>query len=141
MLYEEKTVEIGTWIETGRELTRCPSYYAADHETLRTVAGEYPARVMFVGGYNVPMPQWVLVKMAADRLNGRLYSGFGGNNFASTELPAERIEYSEQRGAYLIRELVASGKLRLAPAFAWMIEAEYPWQADGAPKTFAEVGA
>lgn len=133
-------VRIGTWIEKeSREINRCPSYYAADHETLKTVAGEYPAELEFVGGYTVPMPYWLLVGIPADRIDGRLYSGFAGVNFASTELPKKRVTYHLQSYHYQIPELVEQGWLKLDPAFEWLLVKHYAWQEPGAPKDWDAV--
>lgn len=136
-------VVIGMWIESeAREISHCPSYYAADHETLAIKPGYYPARLIFQGGYNIPMPYWLMVTLESERIEGRLYSGFGGNNFASTELPkGEAVRHSLQMYQYQIREYVAAGKLILSSGFEWLNapEGEYSWQRPGAPKEWSEV--
>lgn len=116
------SVIIGTWHEKAeRTISRCPSYYAADTETLRTHVGDYPARISLQGGYAIPMPYWLLVSIEATRVEGRLYSGFGGVNFASTDLPAgEVVTYGVQAYRHSIPELVAAGTLTLAPAFEFL---------------------
>lgn len=118
--------EIGTWHEAEREIRHCPSYYAADHETLKTKAGDYPARLCFKGGYTKPMPEWLLVSVASTRIDGRLYSGFGGNNFASTELEAGAdVAYHVQKNAYQIADCVKAGTLTLKPEFEWLASDNY----------------
>lgn len=138
-----RTVVIGTWHEPeAREFSRCPSYYAADTETLRVEPGDYQARVTFEGGYNVPMPYWLLVGIECTRVSGRLYSGFGGVNFGSTELKAgELVRYCSQMYSYQIPELVKSGKLTLDPKFEWLMTSPGAWQHPDAPKTWADVAA
>lgn len=128
MFHGEMTVRIGTWHEReARTVNRCPSYYAADHETLQTVPGDYPLNLRIVGGYTVPMPYWLLVSVPADRTDGRLYSGFGGVNFASTELPRERTTYTVQMYAYQLAELVAAGKVTVDAPFAGLVDDRIEW--------------
>lgn len=135
------TIKIGTWHEASREITRCPSYYAADTETLVTEAGDYDANLTFEGGYTIPMPYWLLIGIDSVRKSGRLYNGFGGVNFSSTELPAdEAVRYTIQTYKYMIPEMVASGRLTLDPAFEWL-NCERPTDHPNAPKTWAEVAA
>lgn len=120
-------VKIGTWHEEGREITRCPGYYAADSETLKTIPGDVDAFVDYVGGYNVPMPYWLVVSIPATRLRGTLYSGFGGVNFASTELKkGEAITYGMQGYRYHIKQWVAAGRLTLDERFSFLMD-EKPW--------------
>lgn len=135
-----KTIQIGTWHEPApREFTRCPSYYAADHETLRVQPGDYPAKVTFEGGYNIPMPYWLIVGVDCKRVSGRLYSGFGGVNYSSTELkPGEDVIHVIQAYAYQIKDMVKAGKLTLLPEYSWLT-ADPAWQHPNAPKTWAEV--
>lgn len=133
-----RTIKVGTWHErAAREVTRCPSYYAADTETLRTVPGDYPVRIAFVGGYMVPMPYWLLVGIDAERVDGRLYSGFGGVNFASTELPkGEAVRYTIQGYDYELGKMVEDGHITLEPGFEWMLGGAYErsWKHPDAPK-------
>jgi len=138
----EKEITIGTWNETtSRDITHCPSYYAADFETLRTTPGAYELRLMFVGGYTVPMPYWLLCRIDATRIAGALYSGFGGNNFASRALPKdETVPYRLQTYSYELRKLVEDGRVTLRPGFDWLL-AEKPWDAPGAPQDWAAVSA
>lgn len=136
-------VIIGTWHERApREFTRCPSYYAADTETLRVKPGEYLARITFEGGYTIPMPYWLLIGIDTERVEGRLYSGCGGLNFAVTELKAgEAVRYTIQQYRYQIREAVESGWLTLKPEFEWLnCGAERAcWDHSDAPKTWDDV--
>jgi hypothetical protein len=117
-------VQIGWWIEAqSRDETHCPSYYAADTETLRTTPGRYPLYMTYMGGYMIPMPQWLLANVPSVRLEGRLYSGFGGNNFASTELKAgEAIDCREMYAVYSVGELADKGQIELLPNWEWLIE-------------------
>jgi len=112
-------------VNEASEVTRCPSYYAADHETLRLKPGRYPVRVMVEGqelfkngvdGKWCPVPRWLLVGVASERVSGRLYNGFGGVNYSSTELPAgEAVEYGLQFNPYQIAGLIAAGKVEPLP--------------------------
>lgn len=134
-----KTITIGKWIEReSRDVTQCPSHYAADHETLRTKPAEYDARLRFEGGYTVPMPYWLLVTVEADRIDGRMYSGFGGRNFASEALPKEPRPLLIQMYHYHIPQLVNDGRLRLNPGFEWLLT-DTCWQHQDAPKTWADI--
>jgi hypothetical protein len=135
-------IEIGTWHEReARELTRCPSYYAADHETVVTKPGDYPVRVTFEGGYLVPMPYWLVGAIPAVRKSGALYSGFGGNNFASTKLPAgEEVSWSIQSYVYEISKFVEDGRLTLKPGFEWLLE-KVAFNHPNAPKSWDAVRA
>lgn len=140
-----KTVTIGTWLEPeARTIDRCPSYYAADTETLRIVPGKYPLRVTFETGYTVPMPYWLLATVDTVRESGRLYSGFGGVNFASTELaPGEPVRHTFQCYAYQLEELVAKGHVVVDPRFGWLVggPGAAVWKREGAPKSWADVDA
>lgn len=135
------TVKVGVWREVERVIDRCPSYYAADHERLRTIAGEYDARLIFSGGYTVPMPQWLVVGIPGVRVSGALYSGCGGLNFAKRDLPAgEAVSFTVQTYPYHIPELVAAGRLVLLPGFEWLMS-EHSWQHPDAPKDWNAVCA
>lgn len=133
---------VGYWREPeARTLTHCPSYYAADTETLAIPAGRYPVRLSFAGGYTVPMPQWLLVGIDCTRVSGRLFSGFGGVNFAHRDLPAgEPVRHCLQLYAYQAAELEASGRLELLPGFEWVRERK-PWEHVNAPKDWQAVSA
>ncbi len=134
-----KTCRIGTWHEKAtRDVVQCPSYYAADTETLRTAQGDYPISVGFQTGYSVPIPYWLFVAIDAEHISGRTYSGFGGNNFASRELPLESIPLRLQMYAYGLSDLVDSGKVTIDAEFEWLLS-DRPWQHADAPKTFAEI--
>lgn len=135
------TLTIGKWIEESRDITHCPSYYAADHETIRTKAGEYPVNLKFVGGYLVPMPYWLTIGIAGDRISGALYSGFGGVNYSKTDLPLEPTTYCLQLYSYGLPELVASGKVTLDAGFEWLAENKSAWQHEKAPKTWEALAA
>lgn len=135
---------VGDWREPeAREITHCPSYYAADSETLRVKPGAYPARVHFAGGYTVPMPYWLLVGLDCERVAGRLYSGFGGVNHSHTELPAgEPVRHTLQMYAYSIGEAVRAGRMTLRPGFEWLADASPGrafWQHPDAPATWERV--
>lgn len=137
------SVIVGTWHEReARDITRCPSYYAADYETLRTMPGDYPVRVTFEGGYTIPMPYWVLVGINSTRVNGALFSGFGGNNFAKTDLPAgEAVTYSLQTYVHTIPDMVADGRLTLAPGFEWLNDKDHGRVIAAGPRTWDAVRA
>lgn len=137
------TIEIGTWNEpAAREFSHCPSYYAADTETLTVKPGHYPARLTFEGGYTIPMPYWLLIGIDCERVSGRLYSGFGGNNFAHTELPkGEAVRHTIQMYQYQIADCVANGRLTLHPGFEWLLgkAGDAVWNHPDAPKTWDAV--
>lgn len=112
-------VLIGHWNEPeARELDNSPSYYAADWETLRTRPGRYPVFMTVEGGYNIPMPYWVLVAIDADRVAGKLYSGFGGVNFGSEDLPKEPTQYRIQSKACWLAKTVEGGHIELLPEWS-----------------------
>jgi hypothetical protein len=133
------TMTIGTWNETApREITHCPSYYAADTETLAIRPGTYPVRVTFEGGYTVPMPYWLLVGIDTTRVSGRLFSGCGGVNYGATELPAgEAVRYVVQMHQYGLRKLVDAGRVTLAPGYEWLL-GDKPWEDADAPKDWTD---
>lgn len=133
------TVTVGTYHEKGRRIQRCPSYYAADYEVLDLVPGDYPLRLTFEGGYMVPMPYWILARIDALRVEGALFSGYGGVNFGRTDLPAgEAVTYGLQTYRYLVPQMVADGDVTLAPGFEWLL-ADMPWTHADAPKTWEAV--
>jgi hypothetical protein len=80
-------VNVGKIEEVARQQQRNPTYYAADWEILDIIPGLYDLYVEFVGGYLVPMPYWLHRRIDAIRVDGMLYSGFGGKIFSSTPLP------------------------------------------------------
>lgn len=109
-------VKIGTWIEReARDITQCPGSYAADSETLRTRPGRYDLFVTVEGGYNYPMPYWLVVRIDADRIAGTTYSGFGGHNFASQALPKAPKPYCLQTWVYQLRSMIEKGNVELLP--------------------------
>jgi hypothetical protein len=99
----------------GEQVTRCPSYYAADSETLALEPGEYPLSPSTVDGRAADWsdPYYLNAAVPARRIDGRLYSGFGGCNFASRELPCEPVTYYWSVYAYHLGGLLESGKVRL----------------------------
>lgn len=109
------TIRIGDWIEpTEREITRCPSYYAADYETLRVRPQRVPLLLQFGCGYTVPMPKWLLASVKSERLSGKLYSGCGGVNYSSRDLPAgEAVDYVHQLYSYELPRLIETGRVEL----------------------------
>jgi hypothetical protein len=144
MYYGETSVVVGEWVEkVARDLTHCPSYYAADTETIRTRPGRYPASVIFTGGYLVPMPYWLVARIDGDRIAGRLYSGFGGHNFASRELPQEPAPWHVQTYVSAIPKLVAEGVLEIKPQFAGLVaehRAQIEWARQYEPDDLRALG-
>lgn len=107
------------WVEAeARDVTRCPSYYAADWETLRTRPGTYPMRLTTIDGRDCPAgdqwPYYLTTEIPADRIAGKLYSGFAGNNFASTDLPLEPTTLRPRIYAYHLGELLERGQVIVA---------------------------
>jgi hypothetical protein len=117
MIMSELNVIIGHYIVSeAKEIQHCPSYYAADYEILRLTPGRYEMRVTFVGGYTCPMPYWLLAQVDSTRVEGALYSGFGGVNFGRTELPAgETVKYGIQTNAFNLKRLIDDGKFEPLP--------------------------
>lgn len=117
-------VQIGTWVEkTPRKETYCPSYYAADTKTHVTKPGRYPLYVEFVGGYNIPMPYWLLALIRVQVTGGAYYSGFCGNNFAKDDIkPVEDEGYTIQMHAYTLKDLVIDGRAEVLPEFDWLLK-------------------
>lgn len=75
--------------EVSRDLRRCPSYYAADYEVIRTKSGKYPVYLSLNLDPNVwviPMPE-LSTGVECERIEGQTFNGFGGVNFSSQELP------------------------------------------------------
>ena len=108
---------IGEWLEAeSRDVNHSPSYYAADYEILRTKPGRYPVKLESIDAKPWGRPYYVAIRIDADRIDGRLYSGFGGLNFASRELPQEPKPLSFRRYAYELQELVAQGVVVLNAA-------------------------
>jgi hypothetical protein len=124
-----RAIQIGWWVvKPGEEpISHCPSYYAADHETLQPLPGLYPARLVFKPGYTHPFVDRMVAGVDCVRVSGELYSGFGGVNFAHTPLKAgEAKQYVHQPYTYQIPGLVKVGKLVLATQYAWMAKSDEP---------------
>ena len=103
---------IGEWVEPeSRNVQRSPSTYAADWETLRTKPGRYPVKVISIDGRPWGPPYYLYICIDADRVAGRMYSGFAGNNFASRELPLHHKPLVLQVYAYMLEELVNEGHI------------------------------
>lgn len=136
------SIQIGTWVEKEtRKIERCPSYYAADHETLETIPGEYPLYVTFKGGYLVPMPDGVTCGIETVRVDGALYSGFGGVNFASTPLEkGVKVTYCVRLCPYTAKNMVKKGVITIDEGFEWLLT-DKPWEHPSAPKNWEEVNA
>lgn len=82
------------------------------------------------------MPHWLLANIDADRVEGALYSGFGGLNFASTPLRVcERVVYHVQKYVHQLHELIENGRVTLRPDFEWLL-CDKPWEGPGAPQTW-----
>lgn len=114
-MFRNPTV-IGEYIEVeSRDVRRCPSYYAADWEVLRTKPGRYPLIATFDN--LCADPYYVGAKVDADRIEGKLYSGFGGLNFASTDLPPREQPLHVQVYGYELSRMVESGRAVVSPEF------------------------
>ena len=126
------SILIGYWVEkTARKITHCPSYYAADSETLETIPGRYPIRLTFEGGYDCPMPYWLVGSIDTTRIEGALYSGFGGVNFASTPLPVGvKVQYHIQAYDYQLGKMVESGNVELLPGMECWAEGDHAKRID-----------
>lgn len=136
------SVRIGTWKEIeSRDIRQCPSHYAADFEVLRTVPGEYPAFCYFCDGYLVPMPQRLIVGIDANRIEGKLYSGFCGVTIGSRDLPKEPKKYTLRIYNYHIPKLIEDGRLVLDPEFSFLNKKEKQWDHPDAPKTWEDLTA
>jgi hypothetical protein len=109
------SIIIGHYIVTEPEkVSRCPSYYAADHETLELQPGRYPITLLFATGYTCPMPYYLQATIDSKRVSGALYSGFGGVNFAKTELEiGEHVPYHYQSYNYELKNLLDAGRVEL----------------------------
>lgn len=102
-------------VEPGTRITRCPTSYAADTETLELEPGEYPLFATTVDGRTATWdkPYYINATVPAKRIDGRTYSGIAGNNFASRELPLEPVSYHWSTYAYYLGHLIESGKIRV----------------------------
>lgn len=117
-------IQIGTYIvKEAVERTYCPSSYAADNKTHITKPGRYPLVMEFVGGYLFPMPYWLLCLIRVEVKGGAYYSGFCGNNFASTPIaPVADEGYCVQLYDYQLPALVADGLAEVDADFAWLLD-------------------
>lgn len=113
---------IGTWHEReARKITFCPSYYAADWQTILTTPGDYPAHLSWnLMGFTCPMPEDMHVLLPAQTIAGELNSGFGGVNFASTDIEPGPTWYGWTAYTYQIAKLVADGLVTLDPEWSWL---------------------
>jgi hypothetical protein len=113
------SVQIGWWVvRDGETVQRCPSYYAADYEVLRLKPGRYPLRLVFETGYLHPMPYWLTAGVDAERVEGALFNGCGGNNFGCVKLQSgESVRYGVQVYAYSVETggLEESGRVEFLP--------------------------
>ena len=117
------TLVIGSFTEkVERVLTRCPGYYAADHETHRTTPGSYPLRLVFVGGYIHPMPYWLLISIDSNIIDGKTYSGFGGVNYSSRDIPSGPSRWPVQTYFFGLQDLIREGTVKLLPEFEWVLD-------------------
>jgi hypothetical protein len=134
---------IGNWHErAARDINHCPSYYAADSETLRTTPGAYPVRLVFQTGYNIPMPYWLCVAIPCTRVSGRLYSGFGGVNYSSTELKAgEAVDYHVQAYHYSLNDYIKQEIMTVRPSLNWLTQYDPMWKAPQHPQTWEALRA
>lgn len=134
-------IAIGFWHEREpRERTECPSYYAADYETLRTFPGDFEVHLTFAHGYTVPMPRLQPIRIDAERIAGRVYSGFCGVNFASEPLPlGERVVYLQGIDTVDLPVLITRGIVTLQPQFEWLVASPTPWNQPSAPQTWEAV--
>jgi hypothetical protein len=116
-------IVIGTYHEReSREITHNHTSYAADWQTVKTVAGDYPVRLTFEGGYLCPMPYWLLVAIDAEITDGRTYSGFGGFNTGSREVVRESTKHRLQMYDYSLAKLLADGTVTLLPEFEFLAD-------------------
>lgn len=118
---------IGYWIVSEpEERSFCPSYYAADWEQVELKPGKYPLVLTFVGGYTIPMPKTLRAKIDAKTVAGKLYSGFGGVNFASRDIAKGPTTYHFSAYGYQIHDLVKNGRAELLPEFEDILDHKYP---------------
>ena len=114
---------VGEWVEEeSREVRRNPSTYAADWEILRTKPGRYQVRITSIDGKPWGSPYFLDIRIDADRVGGKTYSGFGGVNFASKELSLEPKTLFLRPYAYQFQDLVDEGRIipnEAGRAFLW----------------------
>lgn len=121
----DRKMKIGIWRETeSRRVYRTPGYYAADWEILETHPGHYDVYLLFSNGYTVPMPQSLHITIAAQRVDGRVYSGFGGLNHSSQALPPMFKPLIMRPYSYTLADYVRQGKILLYDRFTELAEGE-----------------
>lgn len=118
-------VKIGTYHQKEAEQETEHTSYAADHIEHVLQTGEYDANLIFVGGYIMPMPQWLIVRIDSKVVGGGYYNGFGGVNYGFTPARLGSDTYSHQFSASQIADLVSDGKLTLLPEYDWLAEPDY----------------
>ena len=116
---------IGYLVEAKtRDERRCPGYYAADYEVHRTKPGKYPLRLLFSSGYTVPMPYWLLGAIDSEVVEGKTYSGFGGVNFSSRDLPSGPSKLHVQTSFNVLKDMIRDGSVELLPGMEWLLNDE-----------------
>ncbi len=114
-------IEIGTWHEKEERKLTQHTEYAADYIIHETIPGDYPARLSInYGGFVIPMPHWLLVGIDSNIIDGRLYSGFCGINFAHRDVERRPSEYTIQADSYHIPEMVKTERLTLKPEWEFL---------------------
>jgi hypothetical protein len=116
---------VGYWNEIApREINRCPSYYAADHEKLETIVGSYPIHIRWCGGFDCPMIGNFFISIPCTRLDGCLYSGFCGVNFAAHPMEVgEMVEYGMELYHFNMVEMM--DKVTVREGMEWVFEKDY----------------
>jgi hypothetical protein len=118
-----------TTLQTTRRCARLP--------------GDFELHLRFKHGYRhrVPTPDEVLVNIAAERVDGRLYDGFCGVIIGSTPLPVgEPVIHPEGHRVAGLRDLIDSGCITLRSDFGWLLY-DKPWERPDAPRTWEAVEA
>ena len=122
-MVKNSMLTIGLWIEReSREVQCSPSSYAADWEILKTRPGRYPVKLRFSTGYQIPMPDTLHFGIEADRIAGKTYSGMGGVNYASSDLPLVPKKLSRSPYIHSLHSIVSAGDIELFPMFADIME-------------------
>lgn len=125
-----RKIHIGNWIESEPRKVQGGTYYAADWIEHELRPGRYPLYLTFEGGYLMPMPYWLLATVDSRILDGRLYSGFGGLNFASTKVEPKDSTYHFQLYSYQLPDLIDRGGAEVFPEwepFLQAIRADKDW--------------
>jgi hypothetical protein len=119
---------IGTWNESeAREIQRGTSY-AADYINHVTVPGLYDVYLFIERSRNYDTGvEHVTAKSLSITVNtyitdGKYFSGFGGNNFASRDAETGPSTIHINPYAYHARDLVNDGTLTLDPEFAFLAD-------------------